>query len=77
MSAVVAVQYAHAAWPVTDDVTDPGAHARHDARDGAPGEEENVLSGQGSHTELELAPTAEDHVPLGQATQLVALERGW
>ncbi len=77
MSAVVEVQKAHAAWPVADVVTVPGAHARHDARDEAPGSAEKVLSGQGTHTALELAPTAEDQVPAGHATQLVALERGW
>lgn len=71
MSAVVEVQYVHAAWPVAALDTVPGAHARHDARDGAPGSVENVLSGQATHTALELAPTAEDQVPLGHAVQLV------
>ena len=72
MSAVVAVQNVHDAWPVADVETRPGAHARHEARVDAPRDDENVSSGHDAHTPLELAPTTDDHVPAGQALQRVA-----
>lgn len=83
MSAVVAVQKEQEAWPVAAVVKVPGAHARQDSRAGAPGDDEKVLSGQGTHTSLELAPTADDHVPRGHAAQkgaevaFVAFTRVW
>ena len=83
MSAVVAAQKEQEAWPVAAVVKVPGAHAAHDARAGAPGSAEKVLSGQDTHTSLEFAPTADDQVPRGHAAQIgaevafVAFARVW